>query len=333
MKNPAPDGSPYRDIVVDDGPKAAIALRDMLRDEIACTFRDDPQPPPRNGVVAAGRYLCKTLRSGLQCLDCDLELVATLDMVSVSPRCIRVSALFEGASSWEVAGQQHVHPGQGIAQISALGQDTPIGFCEPMGQRYRMAGLLITPGFFDQGPEDLQDGLKELRALLDPGVRHCALPGAPALREILARLHAVPFQGALADLYRESLALGLVVELTRHLGDRAPGPAALPRRSAQLAAEAKARIDAAPEAVPSALRLAHDLGTNETTLRRAFKSAHGVRLFDYVLERRLQMGRDLLRDTALPIGDIAWRCGYGDPANFTHAYRRRFGCPPRAERG
>lgn len=169
MKNPAPDGSPYRDIVVDDGPKAAIALRDMLRDEIACSFRDSPKPPPRDGTVAAGRYLCKTLRSGLQCLDCDLELAARLDMVSVSPRCIRVSALFEGASSWEVAGQQHVHPGQGIAQISALGQDTPIGFCEPMGQRYRMAGLLITPGFFDQGPEDLQDGLKELRALLDPG--------------------------------------------------------------------------------------------------------------------------------------------------------------------
>ncbi|WER10503.1 AraC family transcriptional regulator [Rhodobacter capsulatus] len=136
----------------------------------------------------------------------------------------------------------------------------------------------------------------------------------------------MPFQGALADLYRESLALGLVVELTRHLADRAPGPAALPRRSARLAAEAKARIDAAPEAVPSALTLAHDLGTNETTLRRAFKTAHGVRLFDYVLDRRLQMGRDLVRYTALPIGEIAWRCGYGDPANFTHAYRRRFGC-------
>ncbi|TKD14457.1 hypothetical protein FBT96_18205 [Rhodobacter capsulatus] len=71
----------------------------MLRDEIARTFRDTPKPPPRNGVVVAGRYLRKTLRSGLQCLDCDLELAATLDMVSVSPRCIRVSALVEGASS------------------------------------------------------------------------------------------------------------------------------------------------------------------------------------------------------------------------------------------
>lgn len=60
-------------------------------------------------------------------------------------------------------------------------------------------------------------------------------------------------------------------------------------------------------------------------------TGQGIRA--YLIERRLQQGRRLCRDSDLPIQDIAQRVGYEDPLYFSKAYRKRFGHPPSYERG
>ena len=45
------------------------------------------------------------------------------------------------------------------------------------------------------------------------------------------------------------------------------------------------------------------------------------------------MPSGLLEDTDAKITDIAFELGYGDPTNFTHAFRRWAGVSPRIYRG
>ncbi|PXC06966.1 MULTISPECIES: helix-turn-helix domain-containing protein, partial [Gammaproteobacteria] len=54
-------------------------------------------------------------------------------------------------------------------------------------------------------------------------------------------------------------------------------------------------------------------------------------MLQYVRDRRLEIGRQMVREGRWQIAQIAYRLGYSSPENFTHAYRARFGHPPGRE--
>jgi AraC-like DNA-binding protein len=64
------------------------------------------------------------------------------------------------------------------------------------------------------------------------------------------------------------------------------------------------------------------------TLRRLFKAVFGVPIIEYVRSRNLDAARLMLREGRFQVAEVGYRVGYSDPANFTNAYRRRFGRPP-----
>jgi AraC-like DNA-binding protein len=67
-------------------------------------------------------------------------------------------------------------------------------------------------------------------------------------------------------------------------------------------------------------------------LHARFIAECGQTPMDYIRTRRLQMARGLLRDSQLPIGEIAARVGYGSQSAFAAAMLREFGLSPRAFR-
>lgn len=74
--------------------------------------------------------------------------------------------------------------------------------------------------------------------------------------------------------------------------------------------------------------LAAAAGTNARRLSTAFKNCVGVTVFDFLREERMKEARRLLSDTTLDIGTIALALGYSNTANFSTAFRERFGMPP-----
>ena len=74
--------------------------------------------------------------------------------------------------------------------------------------------------------------------------------------------------------------------------------------------------------------LAAAVGTNARRLNAAFKHCAGVTVFDFLREERMKEARRMLSETALEIGAIAREVGYGSAANFSTAFRERFGMPP-----
>jgi AraC-like DNA-binding protein/CheY-like chemotaxis protein len=80
---------------------------------------------------------------------------------------------------------------------------------------------------------------------------------------------------------------------------------------------------------PSLDELSHELGCHYKRLNTAFQNAMGMTVFAWLREERLRQARTLLVNTETPMASIADHLGYSTQANFSKAFRERFGCSPR----
>lgn len=80
---------------------------------------------------------------------------------------------------------------------------------------------------------------------------------------------------------------------------------------------------------PELSELARAVGTNTRNLNEAFRKLTGVTALNYLREVRMREAGRLLRETGLDVQTIAIDLGYGNAANFSTAFRERFGMSPR----
>lgn len=76
---------------------------------------------------------------------------------------------------------------------------------------------------------------------------------------------------------------------------------------------------------PSVAELARLSGTNEKRLNAAFRHQAGTTVFGYLREERMKEARSLLHSTGYAVTEVAAHVGFGSCANFSTAFRARFG--------
>ncbi len=74
--------------------------------------------------------------------------------------------------------------------------------------------------------------------------------------------------------------------------------------------------------------LAQRTGLSPFHFLRLFKREMGVTPYRFLMQSRLRRAIQLLRDTELPVTDIAFDVGFGDLSNFINFFRREVGCSP-----
>jgi transcriptional regulator GlxA family with amidase domain len=84
---------------------------------------------------------------------------------------------------------------------------------------------------------------------------------------------------------------------------------------------AKDRMDAASDEEWPVRRLARVSGVSAAHFARSFKEAFGVPPHRYLLTRRLERATALLRDTELPIIEIAFQTGWNSLGAFGRTFR------------
>src|SRR5687767_10655176 len=84
---------------------------------------------------------------------------------------------------------------------------------------------------------------------------------------------------------------------------------------------AKDRMDAASHEEWPVSRLASVSGVSEAHFARSFKEAFGVPPHRYLLTRRLERAKALLRDTNLSITEIAFQTGWNSLGTFGRIFR------------
>lgn len=95
---------------------------------------------------------------------------------------------------------------------------------------------------------------------------------------------------------------------------------------------ARDRMDAASHEAWPVQRLAEVSGVSEAHFARSFKQAFGIPPHRYLLTRRIEQATTLLRDTALPITEIAFATGWESLGTFGRTFRDITGQSPSAVR-
>jgi AraC family transcriptional regulator len=125
-------------------------------------------------------------------------------------------------------------------------------------------------------------------------------------------------------IYRESLGMALAVHLLR----RYPAPKAPRALSKTELARVTEYIEAHLAEDVSLLRLARVSGVSTSHLRALFKRSFGVPVHEYVIQRRVERARALLRRGDLPASQIALDAGFSHQSHMARCMRRVLGVTP-----
>lgn len=75
------------------------------------------------------------------------------------------------------------------------------------------------------------------------------------------------------------------------------------------------------------------LGVPERRLARVFRERTGRGFAAACRELRLEKARELIRQSDLPLTEIAYACGFSSPSHLSTAYRALYGVSPSSDRG
>ena len=189
----------------------------------------------------------------------------------------------------------------------------------------------IAEDFFAEGlalPKRARDIFKRVRE--DVGIARLEpLSAAAATR--LETMFTTPYSDAARHLYLESCALDLLASQVASLSGRAGNQGRVQPRHREKAFAARDHLDSQLRNPPTIAELSRIVGTNEFTLKRAFKKTLGTTMFAYVSRRRMEQATVLLRQ-GMTVSSAAQEVGYRCVRSFSAAFRRQIGRSPSAVR-
>ncbi len=152
-----------------------------------------------------------------------------------------------------------------------------------------------------------------------------------AIRRLMALLMEEVRAGAPSGkLYADSLAHALAIRYLQ-LGERAPnqivhsGVSALPPHALKRVLE---RIEGSFQSEISLASLAQEVGYSRGHFLKMFRTSTGMTPHRYLVKRRIDHARSLLKRREISIIDVAAYCGFSSQAHLTQVFRAYLGVTP-----
>ncbi len=121
------------------------------------------------------------------------------------------------------------------------------------------------------------------------------------------------------NLFRELLLLLLLQKQRDHLNGK---------RYMQSLYEARSIIQKNTSRNFTITEIAQQVGLNEIKLRSGFKQAFGTRIFQFMLQAKMQKAFTMILETDIPVKEIARLTGYTSVQNFVTAFKKYFDDTP-----
>lgn len=215
--------------------------------------------------------------------------------------------------------------------VTSTGDSLPTSMTIHPGQPVRVVELLLTPAWAEHNHPVMKDDPTYhamQRAMRQP-VMIRRRPLDARLRQIAWSVLNPPASGVFTNVHLDACAMSLLGTLAEAFQPMETASAAhLPAKSLERMLELRKRVDANAAEITSLARLAADFAISPSKLKQDFQRAFGVSAREYLLERRLLIGRNAILRDGLSIAEAAYRAGYQHPANFTSAFTKHFGYPP-----
>ena len=211
--------------------------------------------------------------------------------------------------------------------------------------RYRGASAVSLPGqVFVLHPDETHDGhagtstgFRYRILYLDPGAVRAALGEAARLPfvgeavsrhpQLLAAIHPAPedLSVPLEDLHRDQIVLSLADALAA--ADTSEVRQGLGARDWPAVQTARDLLDAASDKAVTSAELEAATGLTRYVLARHFRLCLGTSPYRYLLMRRLDRARALIR-RGTPLAEAALASGFADQSHMTRHFKKAYGLSP-----
>lgn len=188
----------------------------------------------------------------------------------------------------------------------------PFSFIERMEERY--------PEVFGKMATAMRSGNMDERNVISKRL------DGKTLRFLSDIGHSEVLGNAATDFVEHKMLHILSPSLYSFVGLEAANLATIPMRDKMH--DAKQIVEERLATPPSIAELASMVGTNECTLKSAFRKEFGETVFGLIFRLRMEKAAKLIMRGDLPMTDIALSLGYDYPSHFTSAFRRFYGQSP-----
>lgn len=131
-----------------------------------------------------------------------------------------------------------------------------------------------------------------------------------------------------AELVVNKLTEVVLVELIRINFGRKDQSHFVTALSDKRIAKALNQLHSNPHVAWTIEKMAQEVGMSRAALARRFKELVGQPMFEYLTRLRVQRARELLRETKLPVYEVASRVGYDSDLAFTKTFKKHAGTTP-----
>lgn len=296
-----------------------------------------PALRPQDAVLR-GRWRMVRLRSGLSLHSSDAMDVHDMTTEVVSDPGLSMVLFLHGRADVALGDRRYRMEAEAGPRLFALSVAEPDLFVRHgmRGNWVRKVSLSVPPGWLEEEAVAARASLARFR-----GTHGASASWTPSSRQIaLAERIAgpSPFAPDLEALYLESHALEIVAETLAWLGSdgTAPDTGSAGRDHARVRLVCDyldAHAEAHPGETPRLEAVARHAGMSVSALQRLFRMVLGTSVFDHYRGLRMDRARRLLERERITVTEAAFAAGYGNPANFATAFKRRYGLCPREARG
>lgn len=309
-------------IASDEFPEAAV-LRTVSEDGIVTTYCDNEYLSSRLTENRVGRFML--LGQSARCFaDCKLEI-----------KRMGIPALMMSlAKNSDIIRTRHKdrHWRTGDICLSLFPEeDTVVNHCRA-GMSFELFNIVLTEPIVRQLAERHPDALATYCKDFEKGETfYYTEPNTQANSKLLNLFHSVEHCNEMGN-YAEKYIEGNILDCLSMMINGANGSEEVLSPVNLVLSEkvhdARDIMRAQYQNPPSLHNLAAMVGTNECTLKAAFKQEFGKTVFQYLFDYRMELAAKYLMETTWPIAEIGYTLGYDYQSHFCTAFKRKYGISP-----
>jgi AraC family transcriptional activator of pyochelin receptor len=242
----------------------------------------------------------------------------------VERKVLQLSFCMEGICEWHYRGdvRYQVSPTECSLQCGILKQ---CDSCYQAGQTYRSVGICLEKERRDFFMEYL-----ESVHLVNTSGNICSkiFASTPRMRLILQQLLEAPADRRLKKLYLEGKVLELLTTFCSEAVGKSRDDLNISKEDYRCILQARELIDRQFLHPLTISKVAEASYLSETKLKQGFKTCFGCTVYDYIIEKRMEMACRLLQGGKHKVKDVVWMVGYSNHTHFAETFRRRYGVNP-----
>ncbi len=278
--------------------------------------------------VADGLVNMQELSRGLLLVQSEMSFKKETELCEEYPerRIFQLSFCMNGICEWnyrEGGGECYqLSPTQCSLQCGTLSKCVSHFSSE---QPYRTLSILLEQERFSPLIEDLQAA-----HLIRQDNKICThvFSTRPEIRLVLQQLLNCPPERRLRKLYLEGKVLELVSLFCDEVIGAQKNNKDISREDYHCLEKAREMIDSQFLHPLTISQIAEQCFLSETKLKQGFKTCFHCTVYEYIVEKRMEMAYRLLQSGKYKVKDVVWMVGYTNASHFIDAFKKRYGVTP-----